>query len=246
MALTDNGSDFTMPVAPLYGGGNNGFGGGFADGGAFWLLVLFLFAFNGGWGNGFGGNAMPYVVNNDVQRGFDQSAIMSSLAGINNAITSGFATAELGRANANTDLLQTLWGIQSQQQACCCDTRQAITGVAGAIATEGAESRYANAINTRDILENANRNNQAILDKLCQLELDGKQQKINDLERDLLLSNLNASQVQQTAQIQAGQVAEIDAMYQRLKDCPVPTMPVYGMTPIFSCGNNGGCGCGNF
>ena len=83
MALTDN---MTMPVAPVYGGGNMGFGG---DSG-WWLILLFLFAFGGGWGGGYGGNA-PYVAN-DVQRGFDQSAVMNGITGLNSAVTSGFAT----------------------------------------------------------------------------------------------------------------------------------------------------------
>ena len=102
MSLT-NTNDMVMPVAPMYGNGNSGFGWG-GDGGAFWLLVLFLFAFNGGWGGGFnGGGAMPFMVNNDVQRGFDQSAIMGSLNGITSAISNGFATAEISRANTNTN-----------------------------------------------------------------------------------------------------------------------------------------------
>ena len=58
------------------------------------------------------------------------------------------------------------------------------------------------------------------------------------------MADLRASQIAQTAQIRAGQVEEIDAMYQRLKDCPVGTVPVYGSQPIFSCPNNG-CGCGS-
>lgn len=95
--LTDNGTNTTMLVQPTgYGNGNDGLGWG--GNGAWWLLVLFLFAFNGnGWGNGFGGNngAMPYIMNNttnnDVQRGFDQQAVMTSLGDINGAVNAGFA-----------------------------------------------------------------------------------------------------------------------------------------------------------
>ena len=251
MALEENGGNgLIMPVAPMYGGGG-GFGGnnnGFGGDGAWWLLVLFLFAFSG-WGNnggygGGGGGAMPYVVNNDVQRGFDQSAIMSGINDITAQLCNGFSNAEISRANNNTNLLQALWGMQMSQQQCCCDTRQAITGVSGAIATEGAESRFANAQNTRDVIDNANRNSQIILDKLCQLELDGvraqveaKNDKINDLERQLTMANLSASQIQQTAQV-------VDNIYNRLSTCPVGTVPVYGEQPIFTCNNNNGCGCG--
>ena len=99
MSLADNGTNTTMLVQPTgncMNGYNDGFG--FGGNGAWWLLVLFLFAFNGnGWGNGFGGgNGMvPYMMNNntnnDVQRGFDQQAVMSGLGDINGAVTSGFA-----------------------------------------------------------------------------------------------------------------------------------------------------------
>ena len=58
------------------------------------------------------------------------------------------------------------------------------------------------------------------------------------------MANLAASQTAQTAQILHGQTAEVDALYNRLKNCPVPAQPVYGSQPIFTCGGNGGCGCG--
>jgi hypothetical protein len=62
------------------------------------------------------------------------------------------------------------------------------------------------------------------------------------------MATMQASQVQQTAQILAGQAAEIDGVYNRLKNCPVPTTPVYGNQPIFTCPQqvNSGCGCGGF
>lgn len=97
-------------------------GGGFSNGwggdGAWWLIVLFLFAFNGGWGNG--GNGA--VINNDVQRGFDQSAIMGSLNGITSAVSNGFANAEISRANSNMNLIEALNGMQMAQQQCLNNT----------------------------------------------------------------------------------------------------------------------------
>ena len=62
------------------------------------------------------------------------------------------------------------------------------------------------------------------------------------------MANLAASQVAQTAQILQGQNNEVDALYDRLRSCPVPTQPVYGSQPIFTCSGNQGCGCngGNF
>ncbi len=214
-----------------------------------------------------------------VQRGFDQAAIMSGITGVQSGVqnlstqlcncccdmrdtvSSGFYAAEVAASNrqmadmqqsfANqTAMMQGFNNIQSQFADCCCENRLANCQTQNIIQNEGNMTRFADANNTRDLLTNQTANTQAILDKLCQLELDAKNDKINDLERQLTMANFNASQIAQTAEIQRGQVAEIDAMYNRLKDCPVPSQPVYGMTPIFTCPNNNnngcGCGCGNF
>lgn len=95
---------------------------------------------------------------------------------------------------------------------------------------------------TRDIIQSQSNGIQTILDKLCQLELDGKNDRIADLERQLTMANLAASQTAQNSFIQKGFTDEVDALYNRLSNCPVPTTPVYGRTPIFTCNNNG-CGC---
>lgn len=118
------------------------------------------------------------------------------------------------------------------------------------IISESANNRFASANNTRDIIESANRNSQAILDKLCQLELDNVKAQLeakNDLIGQLRQENLyargQASQVQQTADIRAGQATTANLLVNELRSCPIPSQPVYGNTPIFQC--NGGCGCNN-
>ena len=120
------------------------------------------------------------------------------------------------------------------------------------IATENCQDRYEAANNTRDIIDSQTRSTQAILDKLCALELDNVKNQLAQAQREnvglqnqLNMANLATSQTAQTAQILAGQTAEVDALYNRLNTCPVPTTPVYGRTPIFTC-NNGGCGCGSY
>ena len=82
------------------------------------------------------------------------------------------------------------------------------------------------------------------MDKLCQQEIDAKNDLISTLRNQLSMADLRASQTAQTAQILAGQNNEIDALYNRLSNCPVPSMPVYGKQPIFTCPTNNGCGCG--
>lgn len=253
MALEENGGNgLIMPVAPMYGGGggfgNSGFGG---DGG-WWILLLFILL--GGWNNngngggGFGGGVgglYPWMNQaNLTSEGFQNqlmndniTSIRDSINGIGMQLCNGFNQAEIA-ANARqmADMNQN-FALQSSLQNCCCENRASIADLKYTVATENCQDRYAAAQNTRDIIENANRNNQSILDKLCQLELSAKDDRINDLERQLTLANLATSQTRQTAEIQNNILTE-------LRSCPIPSMPVYGQTPIFTCNNNGGCGCG--
>lgn len=239
MSLTT--SEMTPADIAAVTNGNNGFGWGGDNG--WWLILLFLFAFNGGWGgNGYGGGA-PYAINADVQRGFDQSAIMGGLNGLTTAVSNGFANAEISRANSNTNLMQSLWNMQMSQQQCCCDTRASITALAGTVASEACDTRYANAQNTRDIVESVNRNTQSILDKLCQLELDAKNDKINDLERQLTMANLSASQTAQTSQILADNARQTVALEQYLNPVPIPSYIVQNPN---CCNTMNNCGCGAF
>jgi hypothetical protein len=173
------------------------------------------------------------------------------------ALANGFAGVEQGAnarqmANMNqmfanqTAMMQGFNNIQSQFADCCCENRLANCQTQNIIQNEGNMTRFADANNTRDIIESQTRGTQTIIDKLCQLELDAKNDKISDLERQLTMADLRASQTAQNAFIQQGFSNEVDALYNRLNSCPVPTTPVYGRTPIFTCNNNGcGCGCGN-
>lgn len=274
MAITDESNGMVMPVAPMYGGGygnNGGFGMG---GDWAWIILLLLLAGNGGWGfgGGFGGmggfaadGAMLYPWMNQAEittQGFQNSALSGQLNGIQSgvhglstqlcnccgdiqmALANGFAGVEQGAnarqiANmqqafaAQTAMSQGFNAVSTQLAQGFCDNRAATQDLKYTIATEECATRSAATANT-----------QAILDKLCQLELDGYKRENDSLRSQLTDAKFAASQSAQTAQILAGQSAEIDGVYNRLKNCPVPSMPVYGNTPIFSCGGNSGCGCG--
>lgn len=274
MAITDESNGMVMPVAPMYGGGygnNGGFGMG---GDWAWIILLLLLAGNGGWGfgGGFGGmggfaadGAMLYPWMNQAEittQGFQNSALSSQLNSIQSgvqglstqlcnccgdiqmALSNGFAGVEQGAnarqiANmqqafaAQTAMSQGFNSVSTQLAQGFCDNRAATQDLKYTIATEACATRSAATANT-----------QAILDKLCQLELDGYKRENDSLRSQLTDAKFAASQSAQTAQILAGQSAEIDGVYNRLKNCPVPSMPVYGNTPIFSCNNNPGCGCG--
>lgn len=229
-------------------GGNGGWGnGGFFGGDGIWAILLFAMIFGNGWGNGWGGNGggnnMLYDINANTNRGFDQAAIVGGINGLQTTVANGFANAEVSRCNLLTSLLQSLNGLGTQFQSCCCDNKLGIADLKYTVATENCADRQALSEGVRDIIASNTANTQAILDKLCQQEIEAKNDTIAQLRQEVLYARGQASQVEQTAAIKAGQVAEIDALYNRLATCPVGTMPVYGNTPIFSCNRNNGCGC---
>lgn len=250
MALTEgNGNEMVMPVAP-YMGGNGGCGN---FGGDWGLIILLLLFASGGWGNGFGfggGNELyPWMNQAEVTtNGFQNlstqnqvNAVQSDLGDIQTQLCNGFAQAEIAENSRQMANMQQMFDLSTQFGNCCCENRLANCQTQNVIQTEGAATRFADANNTRDIIENCNRNNQSILDKLCSLELDQKNQKINDLERELTMANLSASQNLQTQQLLADNFAQTNALEQYLAPTP---RPAYIVQNPNCCPNNVGCGCG--
>lgn len=243
--------------------GNNRNDGGFGDMGSGWWLILLFLIFGNGWGNGYGGGnnggaggLYPWMNQAEITSdGFrDQmlnsniTSIRDGLNGIQTQLCNGFSDVQMS-AMQNAFGLQNainsgVNGLQSQLAQCCCDNRLATCQTQNIIQSESAATRFADANNTRDIIQSQSNGTQAILDKLCQLELDAKNDTISQLRQELLYAKGQASQDVQTAILRQGQEAEVDALYNRLNNCPVGTVPVYGRQPIFTCGQNQGCGCG--
>lgn len=223
--------------------GNHGGGIGWGGDGAWWLIVLFLFAFAGnGWGNGFGGgNAQG-----DLQRGFDQSAVMNGINGLTTAVSTGFANAEVSRCNAQTNVLQAMNGLAMSLQNCCCENRAGIADLKYNIATENCADRAAVSDGVRDILAATQAQTQTILDKMCQQEIDALKTQNANLQTQINLANLRASQNDQTARILADNAAQTLALEQYLNPTPVPA---YAVANPNCCNNqnwgynNCGCGC---
>lgn len=255
MALSEesNGIGATMLVSPT-GGYNNGGGFGGFGGDGWWLILLFLLC--GGWGNnggGFGGGAnslYPWLNQTDtINGGFrDQllnsniSAINSGINGVNAAICNGFAQAEIAANSRQMADMNQNFALQSALQNCCCENRSSIADLKYTVGQEGCADRAALSNSTRDIIESQTRSTQLILDKLCQQEIDNLKSQNLSLQNQLNIANFRESQTAQNALITQGFANEVDALYNRLNSCPVPTTPVYGRTPIFTCNNNG-CGC---
>lgn len=252
-----------LPYSPMgYGYGNNG--GFFGNGDGIWAILLFAMIFgNNGFGGGFNGNGgygnMMYDINANTNRGFDNLAVTSGIDSLQNTVSNGFANAEVSRCNAQTNLLQTLnsnqnaltsaitngfFDVAMANQKCCCQNQLGVQDLKATVISENCADREALSNGIRDIIASNTANTQAILDKLCQQELDAERRENQNLRTQLNMADLRASQSEQTARILQGQNSEIDALYNRLSNCPVPSTPVYGRVPIFTCNSNNGCGCG--
>jgi hypothetical protein len=98
--------------------------------------------------------------------------------------------------------------------------------------------------NTNAIVNAITAGIQSIKDDLCQDRLDAERRENQNLRSELMYARGQASQVEQTAQIRAGQATTANQLVNELRSCPIPSQPVYGNQPIFTCGGNNGCGCG--
>ena len=267
-----NGMYMPVAPAYGYGGGNSGFGGWGGDGWwvILFLFALMGNGWGGGFGGGYGnmmlGYDFPWLlngqsgINNNTNTGFQNAMLNDNVTSIRDGIASlstqlcnccgdmqmalanGFAGVEQGANARQMADMQQMFGIQTALQNCCCENRAGISDLKYTVATENCADRTQSLMNTRDIIESQTRSTQAVLDKLCQLELDGFKRENDNLRSQLNMATLRESQTAQNAFIQQGFSNEVDQLYNRLNNCPVPSTPVYGRTPIFTC-NNGGCGC---
>lgn len=279
MAITDDGSGMVMPVSPMSGNNNGGFGGDWG-----WIILLLLCGWgNGGFGmGGFGGGLgydFPWLlngqngINNNVSDGFRDAQLHDSVTsvrdGVNNLATqlcgccgdiqmslcngfNGVTTAVTGAQNAlaqqmNTNELANLNRSFAEQTANTAGFSSVNSGIADlryTVATEACADRAAVSDALRDVIAANTASTQRILDQLCADKIEAKNDEIARLRQEINMQTLAASQAAQNAFIQQGFSNEVDQLYNRLNTCPVPTTPVYGRTPIFTCNNNG-CGCGN-
>ena len=138
--------------------------------------------------------------------------------------------------------MQQAFSLQSALDNCCCENRLGIQDLKATVISENCSDREVLRQIGQDILVNQTANTQKIIDEIFRDRLDEKDDKIADLNRQLQMADLRASQTAQNAFISNSLNNEIDLMYNRLVNCPIPSTPVYGRTPIFTC--NGGCGCG--
>ena len=240
MAIINDNSGMFMPVAPAYGGG-----GGFGDfGGGWWIILLLLCGWGGmgGYGmGGFGGGLgidFPWILNGqnginaNTNNGFDHAATQAALGDLRTAVGAGFGDVQLGLAGIGRQICETGNGITGAVRDGFYTAEIAANGRQMASMQQNFDFQTTVQQGFRDVIENNTRTGQLVLDKLCQLELDGVKNQLASAQRD-----------------NAALRTIIDGIYNRLASCPVDTTPVYGRQAIFQCpvnvnGNNGGCGCG--
>lgn len=252
MFNNNNGYSLADIAAATGNNGNNGFSGFNGDGA--WIFLLFIIVLMGGWGNGFGygnnGGATAEVAA-DVQRGFDQSAVVNGINSVTAALNTGFSNAEVSRCNAQANILQTLNNNQANlstqlntiamnQQNCCCENRAGLADLKYTVATEACADRSAVSDALRDVIASNTANTQAILDKLCQQEIDALKAQNQQLQMQSYLANLAASQNAQTGQILTDNAAQTTALLRALNPAPIPAYVV--PNPV-GCNCNTGCGC---
>ena len=205
--------------------GNNG--NNWNDGSWLWFLIV-VFAIFGGWGNGFGGfgGGTNGGVGSEIQRGFDNQAVISKLDGISNGLCDGFYAMNnsmlTGFNGINTNIMQTGYGIQqainadtvanmqntnalqTQLANCCCENRQGQADIKYQLATDTCAITNTVQNTTRDLIDNQNANTKSILDFLVQ-------DKLTTLQAE-----------NQNLKLAASQAAQNQYLVNELRPCPVP------------------------
>lgn len=245
----------------LFGNGFGGFGGGFngAMGVDFPWLMNGQNAINANTNAGFNQAATASQlsgIQSAIASGFGDTAL--GIAGLNQAVCqSGNATvaAVNGAQNALTQQLysnqiadlersfaaqtaatQNSNALQSQLASCCCENRLATANLAADIARENCADRAAVAEGLRDVLTATQAQTQAILDKMCQMEIDNLKSQNSALQNQVLMKDLAASQNAQTASLMSDNAAQTQYIVNRVAPYPIPAYQV---------ANPYGCGCGN-
>lgn len=239
MALTDEGTGTTMLVQPSGFGNNGGFMG---DGNGWWIILLFILL--GGWGGnfggGFGGNGdlYPWMNNsNQISSGFQAQMLNDNITGIQNSING--ITAQLSN-NQISDLERSfaaqtantagMNALQSQLAQCCCDNRSAIADLKFTVATEACADRNAISSALRDVLSATQAQTQTILDKMCAQEIEALRTRNAELQTQVNMQALAASQTAQTAALVADNTAQTQYLVNRIAPYPVPAYTVTNPT----------------
>lgn len=251
--MFNNSNGYSLADIAAATGNKNDDNFGFGNAGGVWIFFLFIIFMMWGWNgnNGFGNNGAAQVganVTADVQRGFDQSALINGLSNLTTVASNGFANAEVSRCNSQANILQTLNNNQNNlsnqlntiamnQQNCCCENRAAVADLKYTVATEACADRNAVSSALKEVLIANTANTQLILDKMCQQEIDALKAQNQQLQMQNYLASLAASQNAQTGQILNDNAAQTATVLRTLNPSAVPAYIV---------SNPNGCNCRNY
>ena len=242
-------------IIALMNGGWGGFGGGFGGGANAQLGYDFPWLLNGQ--NGINTNVSDGFRTSQLQDsitsvrdgisglstqlcgccGDMQMSMANGFAGVQQSLCSGFAGTTAAVNGAQTAISQQLYNNEIANLNRSFAEQTANTAGFNGVQSSLCDIRYGNANNTRDVLNAVNAGVQSIKDQLCQDKIDAKNDEIAQLRQEILYARGQAAAVTQNTDI-------INGIYNRLNECPVGTVPVYGEQPIFTCNGNG-CGCRN-
>ena len=110
--------------------------------------------------------------------------------------------------------MQQNFALSTQLANASADNRLGIANLNSTILAENCADREALREVGQSIIVNQNNNTQKIIDELFRDRLDEKDSKISDLQRELQMADLRASQIAQTQAITSN-------IYNELKNCPV-------------------------
>ena len=254
-ALGSDSNDKNVCVVPA----NNGGWGGNGSWGEmiFAIIILAMFAGGDGFGNGglFGGGRGG--VSGEVQRGFDTSAIVNKLDGINGGLCDGFYAMNTGMLNGfngiqrdmctgfsninagfnatQVAMMQGFNAAQAQAADCCCKTQTNLMQLGNQVERGFCQTNFNDQANTTAIIQNAHNDTDRVLAKLDAMEMARKDETIASLREKLSAADLAASQAAQNAYL-----------VNQLRPCPQPAYltcnPFTGQTYAYG-GYGNGCGC---
>lgn len=149
-------------------GGNDGCGWG--GNGAWWIIILFLFAFmGGGWGNR--GAAGEPVTEAGLCNAMNFNNLENAVGRLNDSQQAGFNGIQRdlcqGFAAINAGINQ----VRFDNQQCCCETQRLLD-----------RNDYNAAMNTASINANTTAQTQKILDAICGNRMADMQNQINQLQ----------------------------------------------------------------
>ena len=144
---------------------DEGFGGG-----AWWIIILFLFMFGMGGFGGFGGQNGA-LTRAEMQQGFDTAEVTRKLDGLSYGLSDGFYAQNTTMLNGFAGVTAAVENARFAAQQCCCETNRNIDSV-----------RYDAQKNTCDIITAIHAEGEATRNLMQQNEIQQLRDRIQRAE----------------------------------------------------------------